>query len=227
MKDDSNKLNNKIILASSSPRRMELLKNLDIEFEVIPSSIDEDMFEDWSFESLVQTLSFEKATDVFYSYLDNNNITKHTLESGGLNNSICVIGCDTLVVIKDEDKDYKVLGKPKDKEDAFNTLRLLNNKTHEVLTGLTVVGVIKNEENKPPEYFEEVLCSKSKVKFSDFTEEELLSYVETGEPMDKAGSYGIQGKGSILVDSIKGDYYSIMGLPVNQVYKILKSYKFI
>lgn len=228
--------NTKFILASGSPRRKELLENLDLEFEVIPSEIDEDMFEDWSYEDLVQTLSFEKATDVFYNYLDSNNITKHTLDSGALNNSICVIGCDTLVCIEIQDSttdmnNLKALGKPKNQEDALNMLKLLNGKTHEVLTGLTIVGLIKNQENqeknKPIEYFEEVLCNRTKVKFSEFKEEELREYIKTGEPMDKAGAYGIQGKGSYLVEHIEGDFYSVMGLPVNELYKLLKTYNFI
>lgn len=193
----------KIFLASSSPRRLELLKQIGINFEVIPSCIDESIFLNLTGENLVKTLSYEKAKDIF-------NKNKNT------NNDFCVIGCDTIVSIND-----KILLKPKNKKDALNMLILLNNNVHNVLTGLTVIGYDNGN------FFEKTICSTSKVYFSNFTHKELKNYVDTLEPMDKAGAYGIQGKGSFLVSKIEGDFYSIMGLPINILYSILKTHNFL
>ena len=111
-----------------------------------------------------------------------------------------VIGADTVVTI-----DGKILGKPANKEDAAAMLRLLSGKTHSVFTGVTIIKYGKSES-----FFVE-----TKVKFFDLTEEEIEKYVETGEPMDKAGAYGIQGFGSLLVEKIDGDYFNVVGLPVS------------
>ncbi len=192
----------KIILASSSPRRCALLNQMGIQFDIIPSDIDEDKFNHLKGSELVKTLSLEKAKNIF------NKIKKE--------NNVCVIGCDTIVSIND-----KILGKPKDKNEALDMLLELNNNMHTVFTGLTVIGFSNSS------YFEETICSSSNVYFSDFSKDELLSYVNTLEPMDKAGAYGIQGKGGFLVSKIDGDFYSIMGLPINKLYNLLNKYSFL
>ncbi len=192
----------KIILASSSPRRCALLNQMGIKFDLMPSDIDENAFKHLKGSELVKTLSIEKAKNVF------NKLEKEE--------NICVIGCDTIVSINDI-----ILGKPKDKEDALNMLMLLNDNMHTVFTGLSIIGFKDNI------YFEENICSSSNVYFSKFSKEELFEYVNTLEPMDKAGAYGIQGKGGFLVSKIDGDFYSIMGLPINKLYNILNKYDFL
>ena len=192
----------KIILASSSPRRCALLNQMGIQFDIIPSDIDEDKFNHLKGSELVKTLSLEKAKNIFSKIKKENNL--------------CVIGCDTIVSINN-----KILGKPKDKNEALDMLLELNNNMHTVFTGLTVIGFSNSS------YFEETICSSSNVYFSDFSKNELLSYVNTLEPMDKAGAYGIQGKGCFLVSKIDGDFYSIMGLPINKLYNLLNKYSFL
>lgn len=191
----------KIILASSSPRRCALLNQIGIQFDIIPSNVDEDRFNHLKGSQLVKTLSLEKAKNIF-----------HKLEK---ERNILIIGCDTIVSIND-----KILGKPKDKKDALNMLLELNGNMHTVFTGVSVLGFYNGC------YFEETICSSSNVYFSKFSKDELLSYVNTLEPMDKAGAYGIQGKGGFLVYKIEGDFYSIMGLPLNKIYNLLNKYNF-
>nr|WP_317356543.1 Maf family protein [uncultured Tyzzerella sp.] len=193
----------KIILASSSPRRCALLNQMGIKFDLIPSDIDEDNFKNLKGVDLVKTLALEKAKNIF------KKIDKKE-------NNICIIGCDTIVSINDI-----ILGKPKDKEDAINMLLLLNGNMHTVFTGLSLIGL------KDGIYFEETIYSSSNVYFSKFSKSELLEYVNTLEPMDKAGAYGIQGKGGFLVSKIDGDFYSIMGLPINKLYNMLNKYDFL
>lgn len=187
----------KLILASSSPRRAELLNQLNLNFEIIPSNIDESQFSNLPPKRLVKKLAFEKA-----SFLLNSS-----------EKNIAIIGSDTIVVIED-----KILGKPKNEEDALNMLSLLNGKKHSVITGLCILGY------KNGEYFEEILNSWADVHFGKYSLNELENYVKTKEPMDKAGSYAIQGKGSFLVEKIEGDFYSIVGLPVQKLYKILNKH---
>jgi septum formation protein len=185
---------NKYILASASPRRSELLQRIGIEFEVIPSNVEEDIEKDISPKILVQELALIKAADV-----------AKNVESGYL-----VIGADTLVIFNDN-----VLGKPKDEENAYKMLSLLSGKTHRVYTGICVIDT---ESGKSVSDFE---CSK--VTFRELTDDEIYAYIETGEPMDKAGAYGIQEKGALLVEEIKGDYFNIVGFPICKFGELLKN----
>ncbi len=181
-------VNKQIILASGSPRRKELLSYILNEFSIIPSSLEETA----SGTPREQTLQLakDKALDIAKSYPD-----------------AVVIGADTLVAIGD-----RVLGKPKDKEDAASMLKLLSDNTHEVYTGIAVVcgGNVTTE------------CVVTEVTFDAMTDEEIASYIETGEPMDKAGAYGIQGFCGKFIRGIQGDYFNVMGLPQNTVYSMLK-----
>ncbi len=179
-----------IILASNSPRRKELLSLLGYNFKVIPADCDENI-NIKNPKKLVKELSFKKAKCI---KADMNDI---------------VIGSDTVVAIKN-----KILGKPKDTEDAFNMLNVLSGKTHTVHTGITV---IKNNICITK-------CISSKVKFRKITHQEILDYIKTNEPMDKAGAYAVQGKGSAFVKSIKGDYFSIVGFPCSYVDLLLKKF---
>ncbi|MEN2985006.1 MAG: nucleoside triphosphate pyrophosphatase [Dictyoglomaceae bacterium] len=183
----------KIVLASNSPRREFLLKLIGLDFIVYPSNIEEDEGEDKkSPKEVVLRNALEKAKAVSQVF-----------------NSAIIISADTIVVL-----DGKILGKPKDKEAAINMLKKLRGKTHQVFTG---VVVWETPENR---YFTRVV--KSLVKMRNYSMEEIINYVETGEPMDKAGAYGIQGKGALLIEKIEGDYYNIVGLPLAPLYLLLK-----
>lgn len=168
-----------IILASNSPRRKEILSMLNYEFNVIVSNCNEDI--DLLGSDLVLELSKRKAEAVFI-----NNKDK------------IVIGSDTIVYLNN-----KVYGKPKDKMDAFNMLKELSNKTHEVITGVTIMS-----NNNIDSFYDTAY-----VTFKDLTDKEIFDYIDTLEPMDKAGAYGIQGLGRNLIKEFKGDFYTIMGLP--------------
>lgn len=182
----------KIILASGSPRRKELLSTLGYEFEVMTSEVDETLNPDNDIIEEIEALSFKKALAVFKDHRDK-----------------IVIGSDTMVTING-----RRLGKPKDEEDAFLMLKELSNNTHEVVTAVSIISASQSE----------TFSSVSKVKFAKMSDEEIREYIATKEPMDKAGAYAIQGLGSKYIQGIVGDYYSIMGLPVCEVYHRLQKY---
>ena len=184
----------KLILASASPRRCEILKNAGYDFEVCPSLVDENIKENLSPDEFVIRLAQLKATEVFERFAQDENIA--------------VLGSDTIVV-----QDENVLGKPKDETEAFEMLKRLSGKKHNVYTGVCVVT------SKGAQSFFD--CTT--VEFFELTDEQIKAYINTGEPMDKAGSYGIQGKGSLLIKGIIGDYFSVMGLPIAKTARVLKS----
>lgn len=181
-----------IILASASPRRKEILENTKIKFRIIKSDIDEEILEDESPCQVAMRLAMEKSMDI---------ATKNT--------SSLVIGADTIVVLDDT-----ILGKPKDEEDAINMLRKLSNKEHQVITGISLINLDANK--KIIDYV------VSNVKFKDLTEEDIKDYIRTKESLDKAGAYGIQGYGALLVEKIEGDYFNIVGLPISKISDLLK-----
>lgn len=161
--------------------------------EIMPSEIIEHNFDMADPEALVKGLALSKARDV-----------ARKVKEG------IVIGADTVVVYEG-----KILGKPSDEADAEKMLRKLSGREHEVITGLAIVDVDRNEEA--------VECVKTKVKFRRLSPEEIKEYVATGEPLDKAGAYGVQGKGAALVESIEGCYYNVVGLPLAKLVEMLKS----
>jgi len=181
-----------IVLASASPRRKELLSNLNLDFEIMKSNIEEFVNDKDTPESVAMSLSFQKAIDIANKTSENN----------------IVIGADTIVVL-----DEKILGKPTNEQDAFNTLTQLSGKYHEVITGICVLRLSDNKKIVDYEV--------TKVKMREFSESEIKRYIKTTEPMDKAGSYGIQGYGSLLVEKINGDYFNVVGLPVSKLGQIL------
>ncbi len=185
----------KIILASSSPRRLEILTQLGIRFEVIPSNYREKT-KDMQPEELAMHFAEGKAMSVAH------NITEKAL----------IIGADTIVYW------YEIIGKPRDSKEAIKMLRKLSGKSHAVITGVSVISTPML--NKVTAY------EKTMVKFKSLNEEEILSYVSTGEPMDKAGGYAIQGIGSLLVEKINGCYFNVMGLPVYRLSKMLETFGF-
>lgn len=183
----------KIVLASQSPRRKELLGRMGLEFVTQASKIDESAFDGLEARELVATLSREKAQWI----------------ARQLDGETLVIGADTVVV-----RDGAALGKPKDAEDAVAMLLSLSGRDHQVCTGVTVCRG------------ERVLTQveETQVTFRDLTETEVRQYVSTGEPMDKAGAYGIQGLGGLLVEGIRGDYSNVVGLPVCRLGQMLKDF---
>ena len=174
----------KIVLASASPRRLELLHMLGFsELTVCPAQGEEKPPVDASPEEIVKALSLQKAAEVFSRQGDD----------------ALVIAADTIVWL-----DGKLLGKPHSEEEAFAMLRRLSGKSHEVYTGVSVIDA------------EGTLCEaeRSTVHFRAISDEEIRRYIATGEPMDKAGAYGAQGKGALFVRMIEGDFFNVMGLPL-------------
>ena len=180
----------KLVLASASPRRQELIQLLGLRAEIHPSGIAEDVTEaDPSL--LVQKLAFQKAEDVAKQY------PKDYL----------VVGADTVVFFED-----RILGKPKNEEDAYRMLSALSGRTHQVYTGVSL-----HFQGRKMGFYE-----KTEVQFARLTEREIWDYIESKEPMDKAGAYGIQGRFAPFVKGIAGDYYNVMGLPLARLYQALK-----
>lgn len=181
-----------IILASGSPRRKELLARLGLTFSVVPAQIEEDISSSQLPQELTQEIAFQKARYV------SKRIKK------GL-----IIGADTIVVLEDH-----LLGKPVNEEDAFNKLSLLNGKRHEVVTGLCVIDAASGDVQMEAEI--------TRVYFRKITDTEIRGYIASGECMDKAGAYAIQGRGAIFVDRIEGCYYNVVGLPLTRLYLMLQ-----
>lgn len=184
-------IKNRVVLASQSPRRRQLLKMLFEEFEIHVSDVDESLPKGISFSKAVESLALRKAKAVQES------------EPGAL-----VIGADTIVALA---QDGLLLGKPKDEADAARMLRLLSGRAHDVYTG---VALCQGER-------QEVFSCRTRVSFAPLSDEEIDWYISTGEPMDKAGSYGIQGYGARFISGIEGDYFNVMGLPVHGIYQRL------
>ena len=178
----------KIILASASDRRKDILSQVGISYEVMPSSIDEDVIHADTPAALVEALSAAKAEDIA------ERLTKNFV----------IIGADTVVV-----KDNSILGKPSDEAEAAKMLQMLQGNRHEVYTGVTLISV--SPEGKG---LIDTFHVRTIVDMIPMTAAQIDAYIKTGEPMDKAGAYGIQGYGSMFVSHLDGDYFCVMGLPV-------------
>lgn len=187
----------RIILASQSPRRHAILKEAGVDFETIPSAFDESKISPTTKEEFVMKLSYHKAYEVFLN-----------------NQEAIVIGADTIVYITDEDKE-QYLGKPRDVSHAKEMLKILSGRTHQVLTGVTIIK--KN--------YYEMFYTEANVTFKHLSERAINQYIETKEPFDKAGSYGIQGEGRQLIESFDGDFFTIMGLPIKEVLEAINKLK--
>lgn len=190
----------KIILASGSPRRRELLSQIGLEYQVEVSETDEDIHTETPGQ-FVRELSEKKANAVF---------VRHRGEEG-----VLVIGADTVVSC-----DGKILGKPADEADAVRMLKMLSGREHEVFTGVTVIAV--QEGKRQPEVTTFAECTK--VHFYEMSEEEIRNYAATEDPLDKAGAYGIQGFCARFIKGIEGDYNNVVGLPAGKVYQVIKKY---
>lgn len=184
----------KIILASSSPRRKILLKQMGLDFEAVVSDFEEKIDAKLSPHKLAEKLSLGKAKSVAYKY----------------NNAI-IIAADTFVIFNE-----KIIGKPIDDKDAKRILRLLSGKGHSIITGFTILDTKVNRSVTK--------SVETKVTFKKLSDKEIDSYIKTGEPLDKAGAYGIQEKGGIFIKKIDGDYFNIVGLPIYSVVEELKKF---
>ena len=187
-------VNTPLILASTSPRRKELLRQIGLDFTVDPADVDEHVLPGESPEAYAIRVALAKAR-----------------VAAGRAGSGIVIAADTIVVV-----DGAILGKPVDAEDARRMLTALSGRQHEVVTGLAVVDAASEK------YVTRI--SITKVWFRDLTEREIASYVATGEPLDKAGAYGIQERGALLVESIEGCYSNVVGLPLSLLGEMLRAF---
>ena len=192
-----------IILGSASPRRRELLAQIGAEFEVRVSN-KEEVYHSNVPEEIVKELALMKAENVAEELAEEN--------PAGAVKSTVVIGADTIVVL-----DGEILGKPADEADAVRMLNSLQGRRHDVYTGVAVLDYDENGEKHVYNY-----PVGTAVYVNEMTEEEIRAYVETKDPLDKAGAYGIQGRFAAHIDRIEGDYYNVVGLPVSRVYRTLR-----
>lgn len=201
----------KIILGSKSPRRRELLSQIGLEFDIITSEMEE-IVTSTEPEQVVCDLSMQKAKDILRIISEKSNGNIESL-CGSEYEGLIIIGADTVVALNNE-----IMGKPRDEEDAFNMLRKLSGNKHTVSTGVALI-VIKDGEEKEYNFAE-----TTEVYMYDISDEEIRKYIESLEPMDKAGSYGIQGLGAKFISKIHGDYNNVVGLPIGRIYQTIKQW---
>lgn len=186
----------KIILASASPRRKELLEMMGMRFEVKTSNVDETLLSNLSIEEQSKRLAYIKAKAVFDETAGDRS----------------VIGSDTMVV-----KDNKIYGKPKNREEALNMLKDLKDADHAVITSICVISEVNGK------YKEQIDCDITEVHLKEMTDEEINKWLDTGKAYDKAGAYAIQGEFGVYVEKMNGNFYSVMGLPIHKLYDMLKN----
>ncbi|MGI6095564.1 MAG: Maf family protein [Lachnospiraceae bacterium] len=185
----------KIILASGSPRRKELLEQMGLQFEVMPSAAEEDVVQTFP-AAMVEKLSYIKACEV---------------AAREPQDEVLYIGADTLVASGEQ-----VLGKPETSRHAVSMLKQLQGGTHQVYTGVTLIWIRNGKRS------EVTFSEKTEVTFYPMSEDEIEAYVQTKEPMDKAGAYGIQGRSAIYIKKVDGDYNNVVGLPIGRLYQEMK-----
>ncbi len=188
----------KLILASGSPRRAEILTSVGWKFTKDSADIDESERAGESPEDYVQRLAREKAEAVARKYTD-----------------AIVLGADTTVVI-----DHQIIGKPVDLTDAKRMLKMLSGNWHEVLTGVALVKTNPQSAIRNPKSV--VAIQSTRVKFAEMSDEEIEFLAENGEPLDKAGAYAVQAQAALFIEGIQGDYWNVVGLPVSLVYELVK-----
>lgn len=182
-------VNRKIILASASPRRKELLESLGLKFSVHPSDYKED-----------KNHETPEKTALMHAIFKARDVAKHY-------NDAIIIGADTIGAYEGQ-----ILGKPNSKEHAFQMIKTLSGTTHEVISGLCLIDTSSNKEVST--------AVTTEITFESMTKAQISAYVESGEGKDKAASYAIQGLGALFVKEIKGDYFNVVGLPINALYKL-------
>jgi len=186
-----------IVLASNSPRRREILSQLNIKFEVVPSNFEETLVNMEPIE-LVEHFAYMKALDVFENH--HSDLPEDTY----------ILGSDTIVYCN------SIMGKPKSDEDAYKMLKALSNKEHQVISGLSIIQVSTGKAI--------TMHERTSVWIRELEDREILNYISNGEHVDKAGAYAIQGIGSLFVEKIQGCYFNVVGLPVNKLFKIMKKF---
>jgi septum formation protein len=191
----------RLVLASASPRRRELLRNAGIKFRVEKAQVREVLEPGEEAKVFAQRLAREKALAVF------QRLPRRY-----------VLGADTVVLVNGQ-----VLGKPADEADARQMLHLLSGRTHEVTTGVCLVGKIPSERARAA--FEDIRSETTLVTMAEISPQEIEDYIATGEPMDKAGAYAIQGMASRWVPCVRGDYFNVVGLPVALVWRMLREHE--
>lgn len=200
-------MKSRLILASGSPRRKELLEQIGAEFEILSAKGEEVITSDIP-SQVVMELSAQKAEEVAGRYEKELGAGKACEEN---RQTVVILGADTVVAYEN-----KILGKPKDEADAVRMLQMLAGDTHSVFTGVTLLIEEAGKREK------KTFFAETKVTMYPMSAEEIEAYVATGEPMDKAGAYGIQGKCAAYIERIEGDYNNVVGLPVSLVYQTLK-----
>ena len=192
-----------LVLASASPRRQELLRNAGVRFVVQPTNIPEVPQPGEAPRAFAERMAREKALTVFRRRPND-----------------FVLGADTIVIV-----DGEILGKPRDSADAVRMLRVLSGRMHQVLTGVCLVSPgLRTEDRRQEGGFEDIRSETTLVTVDPLGDDDIHSYVSTGEPTDKAGAYAIQGRASRWVSRIEGDYFNVVGLPVSLVYKMLREH---
>lgn len=200
----------KYFLASKSPRRKDLMTQIGIEFQVMISERDE-IITSTIPEEVVKELSLQKALEIERMLLKECDSDIYGKYSNEGYEGVVIIGADTVV-----SKDGEIMGKPVDEEDAFNMLKKLQGDKHMVSTGVALI-VIKNGTKEMISFAED-----TDVNMYEMSDEEINDYIATKEPMDKAGSYGIQGLGAKFISGISGDYNNVVGLPIGSIYQALR-----
>ncbi|HHU74229.1 MAG TPA: septum formation protein Maf [Clostridiales bacterium] len=192
----------RIILASESPRRKEILKTMGIPFEAMASNVNEEV-EEKEPASMVEALAKLKVVDIW----------KQIKEQNKSQDKIIIIGADTMVFYQGQ-----ALGKPKDQEDAARILGMLSNDVHQVYTGVSMI-IVDQDRKLKEEHISFAVCTK--VSVQPLNKKQMEDYIASGEPMDKAGAYGIQGRFGIHIKEISGDYYNVVGFPIAKIYETL------
>lgn len=187
-----------LVLASTSPRRKELIQLLGLQVEVVSSSADETVETEWTPAETVELLALRKATEVA-----GTRKRKSAQE--------IVIGADTIVVC-----DQQILGKPQDQDDAYHMLSMLQGRAHDVYTGVACIDMVTGQKV--------VRHRKTQVWMRPLSDDQIMRYIASGEPADKAGAYGIQGRGAAIVDRIDGCYFTVVGLPISLLSEMLSVY---
>ncbi|HYH01082.1 MAG TPA: Maf family protein [Terriglobales bacterium] len=211
-----------LVLASQSPRRQELLRNAGLEFTTCPADVPEVLGEGEGPTEFARRLARDKAIATLerIAQFGDPKMPQHrslplcpevaALTSSVLDGSLRVLGADTVVIV-----DEHILGKPQDKQDAARMLRLLSGRRHQVTTGVCLLG----------QDFEDVRAETTDVTFQELSDDDIRAYIETGEPMDKAGAYAIQGIASRWIPRIEGCYFNVVGLPVSLVCRMLREHE--
>ena len=205
-----NRISKNVILASKSPRRREILEQVGISFDIEASTVEE-VITQTSPNKIVLELSMQKAEDVY------DKLIKTIFQNIDVpDNRYVIIAADTVVEV-----DGKIIGKPTDRDDAYRMIKMISGRSHNVLTGVTII--IFDGVNTPRKIS---FYEATEVEIYSMDEDEINKYIDSSEPYDKAGSYAVQGMFAAYVKKINGDYYNVVGLPISRIIRELKTFDF-